>query len=181
MLEIKQITFDILEWKWKTSVNKVYNSKQTTYFNKLAINENIFMHLNEPQIKSTEININNSSMINFPILYKSNAEIMGNNELRIWNLTQLTRKHCNEKLINYASNGDFIVRPSESKPGAISLSVRSGEDVIHYLIFYINRFYTIGKRKFVLFENLIKFYKKYAIYISTEGKKTILNRELMYL
>ena len=179
MFGIKQINFDFLEWKWKTSVNEVYNSKQTTYIKKLAINGNVFMHLNEPENKSTEININSQSMINSPIPYKSYSGIIGNNKLRIRNLTQLTRKQCNEKLINCASNGDFIVRPSESKPEAISLSVRTGVEVKHYLIFYINRFYIIGQRKFVLFENLIQFYQKYAIYISTKGKKTILNRELM--
>jgi len=93
-----------------------------------------------------------------------------------WFHGALSRKDCQDLLMNYGMVGEFLLRDSETKMDDYSLSLRTHNEVKHFRIKSENGFYSTGHRAFNSMEELIAHYKQRPLLTTANGDKIRLTK-----
>ncbi|XP_060573333.1 cytoplasmic protein NCK2-like isoform X2 [Ruditapes philippinarum] len=87
-----------------------------------------------------------------------------------WYYGKITRQQCEEMLLKYAGDGDFIIRDSESTAGHYTVVLKAPDRNKHFRVQVNEGLYHIGAQKFISMDDLIEHYKKHPIYKSDTEK-----------
>lgn len=93
---------------------------------------------------------------------------------QIWYYGSISRGDCDKLLNDFAKDGDFLIRDSETNIGDYSVSLKAPQRNKHFRVKYSDGIYHIGQRSFPSLEQLIEHYKKAPIYTSPDGDKLYL-------
>ncbi|XP_055940175.1 cytoplasmic protein NCK2-like [Argiope bruennichi] len=91
-----------------------------------------------------------------------------------WYYGSITRSDCDQMLNEYAEDGDFIVRDSETNVGDYSISLKAPARNKHFRVHVEGRVFCIGQRRFDTLDDLVEHYKRAPIYTSPRGDKLYL-------
>lgn len=91
-----------------------------------------------------------------------------------WYYGSITRSECDQMLNEYAEDGDFIVRDSETNVGDYSISLKAPARNKHFRVHVEGRVFCIGQRRFDTLDDLVEHYKRAPIYTSPRGDKLYL-------
>lgn len=94
-----------------------------------------------------------------------------------WFFENVKTRSMAEEALRGANEGEFLVRPSEGFPGALSISVRGRNKNKHFKVTNPENQYLIGQRKFGTVDELISNYIKNPIF-SDGAEKLYLVRSL---
>jgi hypothetical protein len=94
-----------------------------------------------------------------------------------WFFEWIKTRSVAEESLRGANEGEFIVRPSEGFPGALSITVKGKNKNKHFKVTNIDNQYLIGQRKFPSVDDLISNYIKNPIF-SDGAEKLFLVRPL---
>ncbi|XP_062303373.1 cytoplasmic protein NCK2-like [Osmerus eperlanus] len=96
-----------------------------------------------------------------------------------WYYGDVTRHQAECALKERASEGDFLVRDSESSPSDFSVSLKAVGKNKHFKVQLLEGVYCIGQRRFTSMDELVEHYKKAPIFTSEHGDKLYLVRPLL--
>lgn len=88
-----------------------------------------------------------------------------------WYFGRISRKECEKLLNDFGDDGDFIIRDSETTPGAFSLSLKAPMKNMHFKIRLENDLYCIGSRSFASLDDMVEHYKRAPINTTDQGEK----------
>ena len=91
-----------------------------------------------------------------------------------WYFGSVPRTQCDTLLNEFAEDGDFLVRASETNGGDFSISLKAAGRNKHFRVHFEDGVYCIGQRRFPSMTELIQHYKKAPIYTSPKGEKLYL-------
>lgn len=91
-----------------------------------------------------------------------------------WYFGCVPRSQCDSLLNEFADDGDFLVRDSETNAGDFSVSLKAHGRNKHFRVHFEDNFYCIGQRRFSSMSELIEHYKKAPIYTGPKGDKLFL-------
>lgn len=91
-----------------------------------------------------------------------------------WYFGSVPRTQCDTLLNEFAEDGDFLVRASETNSGDFSISLKAPGRNKHFRVHFEDDVYCIGQRRFSSMSELIEHYKKAPIYTSPKGEKLYL-------
>lgn len=91
-----------------------------------------------------------------------------------WYFGSVPRTQCDTLLNEFAEDGDFLVRASETNSGDFSISLKAPGRNKHFRVHFEDGVYCIGQRRFPSMSELIEHYKKAPIYTSPKGEKLYL-------
>ncbi|KAI1285962.1 Cytoplasmic protein NCK1 [Halotydeus destructor] len=94
--------------------------------------------------------------------------------LQSWYFGCIPRSQCDSLLNEFAEDGDFLIRDSETNSGDFSVSLKAPGRNKHFRVHFENGVYAIGQRRFSNLYELIEHYKKAPIYTSPKGEKMYL-------
>ncbi|XP_067341936.1 SH2/SH3 adapter protein Nck1 isoform X2 [Channa argus] len=95
-----------------------------------------------------------------------------------WYYGKVTRHQAEVALNQRGSEGDFLIRDSESSPNDFSISLKAQSKNKHFKVQLKDNLYCIGQRKFNSMEELVEHYKKAPIFTSEQGDKLYLIKAL---
>ncbi|XP_072307004.1 SH2/SH3 adapter protein Nck1 isoform X2 [Eucyclogobius newberryi] len=95
-----------------------------------------------------------------------------------WYYGKVTRHQAEVALNQRGSEGDFLIRDSESSPNDFSISLKAQSKNKHFKVQLKESLYCIGQRKFNSMEELVEHYKKAPIFTSEQGDKLYLIKAL---
>ncbi|CAL8312859.1 unnamed protein product [Merluccius merluccius] len=95
-----------------------------------------------------------------------------------WYYGRVTRHQAEVALNQRGSEGDFLIRDSESSPNDFSISLKAQSKNKHFKVQLKESLYCIGQRKFNSMEELVEHYKKAPIFTSEQGDKLYLVKAL---
>uniref|UniRef100_H2Y7C8 Cytoplasmic protein n=1 Tax=Ciona savignyi TaxID=51511 RepID=H2Y7C8_CIOSA len=104
-----------------------------------------------------------------------------NNDMlpRHWYFGQVKRADAERRLEEKATNGEFLVRDSETSSGDYSISMKMPGRIRHFKVVSLpNGVYGIGQRKFDSMDALLEHYKSAPIYTSKEQGKVYLSNPM---
>lgn len=94
-----------------------------------------------------------------------------------WYFGRISRQNCDELLNTYGSDGDFLIRDSETGSKAdFSVSLKASPRNKHFRV-YVNSaecHLTIGQRRFASLEEMIGHYERHPICTNNDGRKLTL-------
>jgi len=91
-----------------------------------------------------------------------------------WYFGQMTRRSCDNLLMEAGSEGDFLIRDSESKVGDYSISMKATNKPKHFKVQLVDNQYAIGNRRFASMEEIIRHYMhKSPIFTSPSGEERL--------
>jgi hypothetical protein len=91
-----------------------------------------------------------------------------------WYFGCVPRSQCDSLLNEFAEDGDFLVRDSETNAGDFSVSLKAPGRNKHFRVHFEDNLYCIGQRRFSSMSELIEHYKKAPIYTGPKGDKLFL-------
>lgn len=91
-----------------------------------------------------------------------------------WYYGKVTRHQAEVALNQRGTEGDFLIRDSESSPNDFSISLKAQSKNKHFKVQLKENLYCIGQRKFNSMEELVEHYKKAPIFTSEQGDKLYL-------
>uniref|UniRef100_H2Y7C7 Cytoplasmic protein n=1 Tax=Ciona savignyi TaxID=51511 RepID=H2Y7C7_CIOSA len=98
---------------------------------------------------------------------------------RHWYFGQVKRADAERRLEEKATNGEFLVRDSETSSGDYSISMKMPGRIRHFKVVSLpNGVYGIGQRKFDSMDALLEHYKSAPIYTSKEQGKVYLSNPM---
>ncbi|XP_030624767.1 cytoplasmic protein NCK1 isoform X1 [Chanos chanos] len=95
-----------------------------------------------------------------------------------WYYGKVTRHQAEVALNQRGTEGDFLIRDSESSPNDFSISLKAQSKNKHFKVQLKDSLYCIGQRKFNSMEELVEHYKKAPIFTSEQGDKLYLIKAL---
>uniref|UniRef100_A0A8C2EX55 Cytoplasmic protein n=1 Tax=Cyprinus carpio TaxID=7962 RepID=A0A8C2EX55_CYPCA len=95
-----------------------------------------------------------------------------------WYYGKVTRHQAEVALNQRGTEGDFLIRDSESSPNDFSISLKAPSKNKHFKVQLKDNLYCIGQRKFNSMEELVEHYKKAPIFTSEQGDKLYLVKAL---
>uniref|UniRef100_A0A8C2CXF9 Cytoplasmic protein n=1 Tax=Cyprinus carpio TaxID=7962 RepID=A0A8C2CXF9_CYPCA len=95
-----------------------------------------------------------------------------------WYYGKVTRHQAEMALNQRGTEGDFLIRDSESSPNDFSISLKAQSKNKHFKVQMKDNLYCIGQRKFNSMEELVEHYKKAPIFTSEQGDKLYLVKAL---
>ncbi|XP_028826372.1 cytoplasmic protein NCK1-like isoform X2 [Denticeps clupeoides] len=95
-----------------------------------------------------------------------------------WYYGKVTRHQAEVALNQRGTEGDFLIRDSESSPNDFSISLKAQSKNKHFKVQLKDSLYCIGQRKFNSMEELVEHYKKAPIFTSEQGDKLYLVKAL---
>ncbi|KAK3571516.1 hypothetical protein QTP86_012857 [Hemibagrus guttatus] len=95
-----------------------------------------------------------------------------------WYYGKVTRHQAEVALNQRGTEGDFLIRDSESSPNDFSISLKAQTKNKHFKVQLKDNLYCIGQRKFSSMEELVEHYKKAPIFTSEQGDKLYLIKAL---
>ncbi|XP_051970726.1 cytoplasmic protein NCK1-like isoform X2 [Xyrauchen texanus] len=95
-----------------------------------------------------------------------------------WYYGKVTRHQAEVALNQRGTEGDFLIRDSESSPNDFSISLKAQSKNKHFKVQLKDTMYCIGQRKFNSMEELVEHYKKAPIFTSEQGDKLYLIKAL---
>ncbi|XP_056125590.1 cytoplasmic protein NCK1 isoform X1 [Rhinichthys klamathensis goyatoka] len=95
-----------------------------------------------------------------------------------WYYGKVTRHQAEVALNLRGTEGDFLIRDSESSPNDFSISLKAQSKNKHFKVQLKDNLYCIGQRKFNTMEELVEHYKKAPIFTSEQGDKLYLVKAL---
>ncbi|KAK9953625.1 hypothetical protein ABG768_017606 [Culter alburnus] len=95
-----------------------------------------------------------------------------------WYYGKVTRHQAEVALNQRGTEGDFLIRDSESSPNDFSISLKAQSKNKHFKVQLKDSLYCIGQRKFNTMEELVEHYKKAPIFTSEQGDKLYLVKAL---
>lgn len=95
-----------------------------------------------------------------------------------WYYGKVTRHQAEVALNQRGTEGDFLIRDSESSPNDFSISLKAQSKNKHFKVQLKDNLYCIGQRKFHSMEELVEHYKKAPIFTSEQGDKLYLIKAL---
>ncbi|XP_051970042.1 cytoplasmic protein NCK1-like isoform X2 [Xyrauchen texanus] len=95
-----------------------------------------------------------------------------------WYYGKVTRHQAEVALNQRGTEGDFLIRDSESSPNDFSISLKAQFKNKHFKVQMKDNLYCIGQRKFNSMEELVDHYKKAPIFTSEQGDKLYLIKAL---
>uniref|UniRef100_A0A1A8G9F1 Cytoplasmic protein n=2 Tax=Nothobranchius korthausae TaxID=1143690 RepID=A0A1A8G9F1_9TELE len=95
-----------------------------------------------------------------------------------WYYGKVTRHQAEVALNQRGTEGDFLIRDSESSPNDFSISLKAQSKNKHFKVQLKEDLYCIGQRKFNSMEELVEHYKKAPIFTSEQGDKLYLIKAL---
>ncbi|XP_046870189.1 cytoplasmic protein NCK1 isoform X1 [Hypomesus transpacificus] len=95
-----------------------------------------------------------------------------------WYYGKVTRHQAEVALNQRGTEGDFLIRDSESSPNDFSISLKAQGKNKHFKVQLKDSLYCIGQRKFSSMEELVEHYKKAPIFTSEQGDKLYLIKAL---
>ncbi|XP_010896446.1 cytoplasmic protein NCK1 isoform X2 [Esox lucius] len=95
-----------------------------------------------------------------------------------WYYGRVTRHQAEVALNQRGTEGDFLIRDSESSPNDFSISLKAQGKNKHFKVQLKDGLYCIGQRKFSSLEELVEHYKKAPIFTSEHGDKLYLVKAL---
>lgn len=95
-----------------------------------------------------------------------------------WYYGKVTRHQAEVALNQRGTEGDFLIRDSESSPNDFSISLKAQSKNKHFKVQLKDTLYCIGQRKFNTMEELVEHYKKAPIFTSEQGDKLYLIKAL---
>lgn len=100
----------------------------------------------------------------------------GRPELRAkeWYFGSIPRSQCDQVLNEYAQDGDFLIRDSETNVGDLSVSLKAPLRNKHFRVHVEDGVFCIGQRRFSNLDDLVEHYKRAPIYTSPKGDKMYL-------
>ncbi|GIY93778.1 hypothetical protein CEXT_810751 [Caerostris extrusa] len=93
---------------------------------------------------------------------------------RPWYIGSITRSDCDRMLNEYAEDGDFVIRDSETNAGDFSVSLKAPTRNKHFRVHMEDGVYCIGQRRFNSLDELVEHYKRAPIYTGPDGEKLYL-------
>ncbi|XP_063062524.1 SH2/SH3 adapter protein NCK1 isoform X2 [Engraulis encrasicolus] len=96
----------------------------------------------------------------------------------LWYYGKVTRHQAEVALNQRGSEGDFLIRDSESSPNDFSISLKAATKNKHFKVQLKDGQYCIGQRKFGSMEELVEHYKKAPIFTGEHGDKLYLVKAL---
>uniref|UniRef100_UPI00358FBC2B cytoplasmic protein NCK2-like n=1 Tax=Myxine glutinosa TaxID=7769 RepID=UPI00358FBC2B len=96
-----------------------------------------------------------------------------------WYYGAVTRQQAEAVLNERGSDGDFLVRDSESSPTDFSISLKATGKNKHFKVQFTEQRYCIGQRRFDSMQSLIEHYQRAPIFTSSQGDKLYLSRPLL--
>uniref|UniRef100_A0A8C4QZ88 NCK adaptor protein 1a n=1 Tax=Eptatretus burgeri TaxID=7764 RepID=A0A8C4QZ88_EPTBU len=96
-----------------------------------------------------------------------------------WYYGAITRQQAEAVLNERGSDGDFLVRDSESSPTDFSISLKATGKNKHFKVQFTDQQYCIGQRRFDSMQSLIEHYQRAPIFTSSQGDKLYLSRPLL--
>ncbi|XP_059391565.1 cytoplasmic protein NCK1-like isoform X2 [Carassius carassius] len=97
---------------------------------------------------------------------------------KLWYYGKVTRHQAEVALNQRGTEGDFLIRDSESSPNDFSISLKAQSKNKHFKVQMKDNLYCIGQRKFNSMEELVEHYKKAPIFTSDQGDKLYLVKAL---
>ncbi|XP_041923065.1 cytoplasmic protein NCK1 isoform X1 [Alosa sapidissima] len=97
---------------------------------------------------------------------------------KLWYYGKVTRHQAEVALNERGTEGDFLIRDSESSPNDFSISLKAQAKNKHFKVQLKDTLYCIGQRKFNSMEELVEHYKKAPIFTSEQGDKLYLVKAL---
>ncbi|XP_042902101.1 SH2/SH3 adapter protein dreadlocks [Parasteatoda tepidariorum] len=97
----------------------------------------------------------------------------GNSD-RPWYIGSITRSDCDRMLNDFAEDGDFVIRDSETIVGDYSVSLKAPKRNKHFRVYMEDGVYCIGQRRFNSLDELVEYYKRAPIYTGPDGEKLYL-------
>ncbi|XP_023236952.1 SH2/SH3 adapter protein dreadlocks-like [Centruroides vittatus] len=91
-----------------------------------------------------------------------------------WFFGSITRGQCDQMLNEFAEDGDFVIRESETNLGDYSVSLKASTRNKHFRVHVEDGVFCIGQRRFNTLDELVEHYKKAPIYTSPHGEKLYL-------
>lgn len=91
-----------------------------------------------------------------------------------WYRGNITRNHCDRLLNEFGSDGDYLVRDSETNVGDYSVSLKAPGRNKHFRVHVEDGVFCIGQRRFNSLDDLIEHYERAPIYTSPRGDKMFL-------
>uniref|UniRef100_A0AAY5F678 Cytoplasmic protein n=2 Tax=Electrophorus electricus TaxID=8005 RepID=A0AAY5F678_ELEEL len=95
-----------------------------------------------------------------------------------WYYGKVTRHQAEVALNQRGTEGDFLIRDSESSPNDFSISLKAQTKNKHFKVQMKDDLYCIGQRKFSSMEELVEHYKKAPIFTGEQGDKLYLVKAL---
>ncbi|XP_076827184.1 SH2/SH3 adapter protein Nck1 isoform X2 [Brachyhypopomus gauderio] len=95
-----------------------------------------------------------------------------------WYYGKVTRHQAEVALNQRGTEGDFLIRDSESSPNDFSISLKAQTKNKHFKVQLKDDLYCIGQRKFSSMEELVEHYKKAPIFTGEQGDKLYLVKAL---
>jgi len=91
---------------------------------------------------------------------------------KVWYFGNITRQECEALLNQYAEDGDFLIRNSESNVGdyTVTLKASTPNRNKHFRVKCEGDMFTIGPQTFDTLEDLVEHYKRHPIYKNDREK-----------
>jgi len=93
---------------------------------------------------------------------------------KAWYFGNITRNQCDRMLNEFAIDGDFLIRDSETNLGDYSVSLKAPGRNKHFRVHVEDNIFCIGQRRFNTLDELVEHYKRAPIYTSPKGDKLYL-------
>lgn len=132
-----------------------------------------------PQSQSTSSLSNTSSLGVVGVGGRKQFCVSGPLSDKDWYYGKITRQQCEEMLLKYGSDGDFLIRDSESTAGHYTVVLKAPDRNKHFRVQVNDGLYQIGAQKFISLDDLIEHYKKHPIFKS-ESEKLYLIKAFTY-
>lgn len=91
-----------------------------------------------------------------------------------WYFGNIPRSQCDQVLNEFARDGDFLIRDSETNVGDFSVSLKAPVRNKHFRVHVEDGVFCIGQRRFSNLDDLVEHYKRAPIYTSPKGDKMYL-------
>lgn len=107
-----------------------------------------------------------------PLVKHKNKGSIGSD--KPWYVGSITRSECDRMLNDFAEDGDFVIRDSETNAGDFSVSLKAPTRNKHFRVHMEDGVYCIGQRRFNSLDELVEHYKRAPIYTGPDGEKLYL-------
>lgn len=95
---------------------------------------------------------------------KRHFNIAGPFASKDWFYGRVTRHDCDDMLNQYAGNGDFVIRESESNAGDYTVTLKAPNRNKHFRVASKDGNFCIGQQTFATLDELVDHYKRHPIY-----------------
>ncbi|XP_064638712.1 cytoplasmic protein NCK2-like isoform X3 [Lineus longissimus] len=95
---------------------------------------------------------------------RSQFDISGPLMDKEWYYGKISRQECDDMMNEFAENGDFLIRDSESKAGNFTVTLKAEHKNKHFRVILTDDMYCIGQQTFDSLDDLVDHYMKHPIY-----------------